>query len=438
VEQLNLFNDIPSTKPLAEKYRPQSFEDLIGSVKKNQNFINWFNSTKNQQKFISILLWGPPGSGKTTIAELFAKNSGRVFLKLQAFNSGVKELREAIDTLSRQPKPGILFVDELHNFSKNQQDALLNAIELGKIVFIGATTENPAIAINKALLSRLIKFELKAHSFADLNQLMDRVSVEESIVIEEAARDYLVKTSAGDARMLLNAIEACLLSFQKGENIKSKSNDRSLLRDYEAGENPGDRVQEQSLNVITFNLCQELIQRQVFSGDADSYYSCVSALQKAMRGSDPNASIYWLARLLEGGADLKAVARRILVTASEDVGLADNNALVIAEAAYRAALELGMPEARIPLAQAVIYIASAKKSNKAYKAINLAMQDCKNFEKYPVPFHLRPLNFACPAKSDNVGVNPITDYKYPHDYEGAYVEQEYLPFELKDRVYFDF
>ena len=178
MEQLNLFNDIPSTKPLAEKYRPQSFEDLIGSVKKNQNFINWFNSTKNQQKFISILLWGPPGSGKTTIAELFAKNAGRVFLKLQAFNSGVKELREAIDTLSRQPKPGILFVDELHNFSKNQQDALLNAIELGKIVFIGATTENPAIAINKALLSRLIKFELKAHSFADLNHLMDRVSIE--------------------------------------------------------------------------------------------------------------------------------------------------------------------------------------------------------------------------------------------------------------------
>lgn len=410
MEQLNLFNDIPSTKPLAEKYRPQSFEDLIGSVKKNQNFINWFNSTKNQQKFISILLWGPPGSGKTTIAELFAKNSGRLFLKLQAFNSGVKELREAIDTLSRQPKPGILFVDELHNFSKNQQDALLNAIELGKIVFIGATTENPAIAINKALLSRLIKFELKAHSFADLNHLMDRVSVEESIVIEEAVRDYLVKTSAGDARMLLNAIEACLLSFQRGK----------------------------ATNVINFNLCQELIQRQVFSGDADSYYSCVSALQKAMRGSDPNASIYWLARLLEGGADLKAVARRILVTASEDVGLADNNALVIAEAAYRAALELGMPEARIPLAQAVIYIAKAEKSNHAYKAINLAMQDCKNFEKYPVPFHLRPLNFACPAKSENIGVNPITDYKYPHDYEGAYVEQEYLPFELKDRVYFDF
>lgn len=403
MEQLNLF-DIPSNKPLAEKYRPQSVEDLIGSIKKNQNFINWLNSAKNQKKLISVLLWGPPGSGKTTIAEMFARGSGREFLKLQAFNSGVKDLREAIDFLSKQIKPGVLFVDELHNFSKNQQDALLNAIELGKIIFIGATTENPAISVNKALLSRLIKFELKSHSFEDLAVLIDKIAVKEGFSIEDSAKEYLVKIAAGDARTLLNSIEACLLN---------------------------------SSAPITLEVCKELIQRQVFAGDPDAYYSCISALQKAMRGSDPNASVYWLARLLEGGADLKAVARRILVTASEDVGLADNQALIIANTAYQAALELGMPEARIPLAQAVIYIANAKKSNKAYKAINLAMQDCRNFEKYPVPFHLRPLNFACPAKSDNYKVNPVTEYKYPHDYDGAYVEQEYLPEELKGRVYYE-
>lgn len=407
MEQLNLFGDISASKPLAEKYRPSCLEDLIGSIKKNQNFINWFNAAKKQQKFLSVLLWGPPGSGKTTIAELIARESSRMFIKLQAFNSGVKELRDAIDLLSRQPRPGLLFVDELHNFSKNQQDSLLNAVELGKIVFIAATTENPAISVNKALLSRLIKFELKAHSFDDLKFLLNKVKTKESFTISSEAEDYLIKTANGDARSLLNNLEACLLALSPGEEI-------------------------------ALSLCQSLIQRNVFSGDADSYYSCVSALQKSMRGSDADASLYWLARLLEGGADLKMVARRILVTASEDVGLADNQALLIAEAAYRAALDLGMPEARIPLAQAVIYIAKAKKSNHAYRAINMAMQDVKNFPEYPVPFHLKPLNFACPAKSSNTGINPITEYKYPHDFEGAYVEQDYLPIELKGRKYLEF
>ena len=408
MQQLNLFQDQNDNKPLAEKYRPQSLNDLLGSIKNNPSFQNWFNTAGSKHKIPSALLWGPPGVGKTSIAELFAKLSGREFIKLQAFNSGVKDIRESISYLEKQIKPGILFIDELHNFSKSQQDSLLNSIELGKIIFIGASTENPAISINKALLSRLLKFELKAHSFTELKTLIAKVLKQENCSIDETAKDFLVKASQGDARMLLNNIEACLLSFTKDNSDRK----------------------------ISLELCEQLVERRIFSGDPNSYYSCISALQKSMRGSDAEASIYWLARLLNGGADLKAVARRILVTASEDVGLADNNALIITEAAYRAALELGMPEARIPLAQAVTYIANAPKSNLSYKAINKAIQDCNSFPEFEVPSHLRPINFACPAKSENTKENPITKYKYPHDYPDAQVEQEYMPQELKNRKYF--
>lgn len=308
----------------------------------------------------------------------------------------------------QQLKPGILFVDELHSFSKTQQDSLLNAIEQGKIIFIGATTENPASSVNKALLSRILKFELKPHGFEDLRNLVTKVVNKEGFSIDHDAKEFLIKAARGDARVLLNAIEACLLSFSEDEMGAD----------------------------ISLKLCEELVERKIFSGDPDAYYSCVSALQKSMRGSDPDASVYWLERLLNGGADLKAVARRVLVTASEDVGLADNNALLIAEAAYRAALELGMPEARIPLAQAVIYIANAPKSNVSYKAMNMAMKDCNSFPEFEVPVHLKPVNYACPAKSDNEKENPITKYKYPHDYPNSRVDQEYLPKELKGRKYF--
>ncbi|NQY80461.1 MAG: replication-associated recombination protein A [Candidatus Caenarcaniphilales bacterium] len=407
MQQLNLFQDDPTNKPLAEKYRPKSLDDLLGPIKKNQSFRNWFNTAFSNRKIPSALFWGPPGVGKTTIAELFANLSGREFIKLQAFNSGVKDIRESIYFLEQQVKPGILFVDELHSFSKTQQDSLLNAIEQGKIIFIGATTENPAISVNKALLSRILKFELKSHGFEDLRNLVTKVVGKEGFSIDHDAREFLIKAARGDARVLLNALEACLLSFPEEE----------------VGAN------------ISLKLCEELVERKIFSGDPDAYYSCVSALQKSMRGSDPDASVYWLARLLNGGADLKAVARRVLVTASEDVGLADNNALLIAEAAYRAALELGMPEARIPLAQAVIYIANAPKSNASYKAMNMAMKDCNAFPEFEVPAHLKPINYACPAKSDNKKENPITKYKYPHDYPNSQVEQEYLPKELKDRKY---
>ncbi len=388
-------------EPLAYRLRPNSLEDLVGSIKSNPAFINWLKSGVKQ----SAIFWGPPGTGKTSIAHLAANYSKRDFIKLQAFNSGVKDLREIIERAERMPNTILLFVDEVHSFNKTQQDILLNAVERGILVLIGATTENPAISINKALLSRSITFELKPHRYADLEALIDRALQINPKNIEAKAKDYLIKASHGDARHLLTNLE--LLIF-----------------------NTDDLISEE--------LCKQIITKKFFSGDPNTYYDCVSALQKSLRGSDVNASLYWLARLLHAGAELESICRRILVTAAEDVGIADPQALIIANAAHDAALKLGMPEARIPLAQAVVYIAKAPKSNASYKALSKAMNDCENHPPYPVPEHLRNIHVHdCPAKSTNVGTNPKTGYKYPHDYPGNWVEQQYLPDELVNKKYFD-
>lgn len=410
------YTEAEKFSPLAQKMRPKGVDELVGSIKANPAFINWLERGVKQ----SCILWGPPGTGKTSIAELAAKKSNRDFIKLQAFNSGVKDLREIIQRAEKIPNSILLFVDEVHNFNKSQQDILLNALEKGILVFIGATTENPAIALNRALLSRTIKFELKAHSYGDLDLLIQRAlkDHEEELEIEAGAKDHLIKSAFGDARALLTNLELLI---------------------------------NNSESIIETKTAEQVLGKKLFAGDANSYYDCVSALQKSMRGSDVDASLYWLARLLSQGAELKSVARRILVTAAEDVGLADPQALVIANAAFQAAINLGMPEARIPLAQAVAYIAKAKKSNHAYKALDKALRDCNNHPPYAVPKHLRNIqvgeaeddksgSFAndCPAKSENTKVNPNTKYKYPHDYPGAIVEQQYLPDELVNKKYFDF
>jgi putative ATPase len=399
--------------------RPKAFEDLVGPITHNQAFKSWIRAGTKQ----SAILWGSPGTGKTSIAELAATLSNREFIKLHAFDSGVKDLREIIGRAKRIPNSILLFVDEVHNFNKSQQDILLDAVEIGILSFIGATTENPAVSINKALLSRVLKFEFKPHRYADLEILVDRAinkldtENQYELGLDAAAKDFLIKSSHGDARTLLT-------------NLEILANDVQATRTFAVDESHAHRV------LVSREQVQELVQTKHFSGDPNTYYDCVSALQKSLRGSDVNASIYWLARLLDGGANLEQVARRILVTASEDVGLADNNALIIAEAAFRAATQLGMPEARIPLAQAVIYIAQAPKSNAAYKAINQAIADSRNHPPYEVPYHLRNIHLAeCPAKGVNVGENPKTGYKYPHDYTGNWVEQEYLPPELKHKKY---
>lgn len=408
MSQTNIFQSMQSFTPLAHKLRPSKLEDLVGSIKTNPIFQNWLKNGASQ----SALFWGPPGTGKTTIAEMAANLSDREFTKLYAFDSGVKDLREVISRAKLRPGSIILFVDEVHNFNKSQQDILLNAIETGLITFIGATTENPAVSINKALLSRILKFELKAHRYSDLALLVDKAAQISEKTISPEAKDYLIKASYGDARVLLTSFDMALHSIGLNEDEENEYD-------------------------ISLKLIKIILEKKYFSGDANSYYDCVSALQKSLRGSDVNASLYWLARLLHGGAELEQVARRILVTASEDVGLADPQALVVANAAYEAALKLGMPEARIPLAQAVCHIAMAPKSNASYMALSRAMHDCSNHPPYEVPYHLRPFNSSCPAKNlKNKEENPISKYKYPHDYPGHWVEQDYLPEELKNKKYF--
>lgn len=405
MNQASIFSADTSYQPLAHRLRPDRPEDLVGV--NNFALINWI---KNPYKK-SALLWGPPGTGKTTIAQMSAELAQKEFVQMHAFDSGAKDLRAVISRAKKIPNNIILFVDEVHNFNKNQQDLLLDAIETGILTFIGATTENPAVSINKALSSRLIKFELKAHRYEDHQVLIERACQELKKEITEDAQDYLIKASYGDARTLLTYFETA--SDQAG-------------------------YKEEDKDIVDLETMQTVTDGKQFSGDDNTYYDCVSALQKAMRGSDPDAAIYWLARLLHSGVELKAVARRILVTASEDVGLADSQALVVAQAAYEAALKLGMPEARIPLAQAVAYIAMAPKSNAAYKALDKAMQDCRNHPPYEIPFHLLPLKTSCPANTHKYsGENPVTKYKYPHDYPGNWVEQDYMPPELKDKKYFE-
>lgn len=371
--------------PLAEKMRPKELGEILGSIKDNPAFQAWFAQGVKQ----SCILWGAPGTGKTTIALVAAQKSKKEFIKIHAFNSGVREIREIIEKATKLPNSILLFVDEVHNFNKSQQDILLDAVEKSLLTFIAATTENPAVSINRALLSRCINFELKPHKHNDLASMVDRCLQQENKTIEASAKELLIRFACGDARALLTKLEILI---------------------------------DTSKDLISTEQTKKMLDKNLIASDANSYYDCVSALQKSMRGSDVDASLYWLARLLSQGAELKAIARRILVTAAEDVGMADPQALVIANAAYNAALNLGMPEARIPLAQAVVYLAKAPKSNKSYQALDKALADCYNNPAFAVPKHLRNLKEA--------------DYKYPHNYPDAFIEQQYLPDELINKKYY--
>ena len=396
--------------PLAERLRPKTLDEYIG-----QKHLVGPGAILRQMiesgNIASFILWGPPGVGKTTLARIIAHQLQRPFYTLSAVTSGVKEVRDVIDKAKRTasinsglfaPADGrspILFIDEIHRFSKSQQDSLLGAVEQGVVTLIGATTENPSFEVIRPLLSRCQVYTLKPLEQEDLMALVKRV-IEKDVLLKQKPFDLqetaaLMRYSGGDARKLLNILE--------------------LL--YEAAEND-DKV------VVTDQIVSERLQQNplAYDKDGEMHYDIISAFIKSIRGSDPDAAIYWLARMIEGGEDPAFIARRLVISASEDIGLANPNALLLANAAFDAVMKIGWPEGRIPLAEATVYLAASPKSNSAYMAINDALQKVRQTGNQPVPLHLR----NAPTKlMEQLGYSE--GYKYAHDYEGHFVEQQFLP-----------
>ena len=398
-------------KPLAERMRPRTLDDYVGQ----QHLVG---PGKVLRKMVesgvvsSFILWGPPGVGKTTFAMIIAEQLNRPFYSLSAVSSGVKEVREVIQKAENQrffntPNP-ILFIDEIHRFSKAQQDSLLAAVEKGTVTLIGATTENPSFEVISPLLSRCQVYVLKPQERADLETLLHRALTTDYYLkqrdITLAETDALVAYSGGDARKLLNILELVVNGLGDGPIV---IDNEAVKR--ELHENP-----------------------LMYDKDGEQHYDIVSAMIKSIRGGDPNAAVYWMARMLEGGEDPKFIARRLIISASEDIGLANPNAMLIANACFEAVHKIGMPEARIPLAECIIYLATSPKSNSAYMAIGAAIEAVHQTGNAPVPLHLRNAPTKL-MKNLNYGLN----YKYPHDYPGNFVEQAYLPDNLKDRKFYE-
>ncbi len=399
-----------SYPPLAERQRPTSLETYIG-----QKHLVGENAVLHKMiasgVISSIILWGPPGVGKTTLAQIIAKQLNRPFYILSAINSGVKDVREVIEKAKKtkffnSPVP-ILFIDEIHRFSKSQQDSLLGAVEQGVFSLIGATTENPSFEVISPLLSRCQVYVLKSLEKEDLQALLNKalttdvVLKEKDIHIKET--DALFRFSGGDARKLLNILELVINSAES-EKIEIDN------------------------NLVTKSLQQN---PSAYDKNGEMHYDIISAFIKSIRGSDPDGAVYWLARMVEGGEDPKFIARRLVISASEDIGLANPNALLLANQCFDAISKVGWPEGRIILSQTTIYLATSPKSNSAYKAINEAQAIVKQTGNLPVPLHLR----NAPTKlMKELGYGE--KYKYSHDYENNFVEQEFLPKELlKKRFY---
>jgi len=393
--------------PLAEKLRPKTLEDVLGQehLTGEKGTIRKMlqNNTLN-----SLIFWGPPGTGKTTLAEIISEQSGRKFYKLSAVSSGVKDVRDVIEDAKKQNlfsgKSPILFIDEIHRFNKSQQDSLLHAVEKGWIVLIGATTENPSFEVVSALLSRSQVYILKALSYEKLEELIDialeRFNNDEKSDFKIAEKEALIQYSGGDARKLINSVELVLNQYKNSGKQEIKNED-------------------------VLEVLQETM--ALYDKNGEQHYDIISAFIKSMRGSDPNGAVYWLARMIAGGEDIKFIARRMLILAAEDIGLANPNALIMANTCFQAVNVIGNPEARIILSETAVYLAVSPKSNSTYMAINEALALVKKTGNLPVPLHLR--NAPTKLMKD---LDYGKEYKYAHSYEGNFVDQDFLPEEIRD------
>jgi len=391
--------------PLAERLRPETLDHLVGQ-KHLTGRGSILRTALEQGKMPSMILWGPPGTGKTTIANIIAHTLHSPFYTLSAISAGVKEVREVIEEARKKEKV-ILFIDEIHRFNKGQQDALLGAVEKGIVTLIGATTENPSFEVNSALLSRCQVYVLKPLGKEELVELMQTALNKDSRLkkrtIELKETEALINISGGDARKLLNLLE--------------------LVTDANA-----DPL------VITDEMVMETAQQRIalYDKKGEQHYDIISAFIKSMRGSDPNAAVYWLARMIEGGEDVKFIARRMLILASEDIGNANPNALLLANATFDAVSKIGYPESRIILSQCAIYLASSAKSNASYMAISEALDIVKKTGDLPVPLHIR----NAPTQLMK-NMNYSKGYEYSHDYEKNFSPQEYLPDQIKGNAFYE-
>lgn len=397
-------------QPLAERLRPQTLDEYIGQKHLvGQNAI--LRKMIDAGRISSFILWGPPGVGKTTLAQIIANKLDTPFFTLSAVTSGVKDVREVIEKAQNsrffsQASP-ILFIDEIHRFSKSQQDSLLGAVEKGTVTLIGATTENPSFEVIRPLLSRCQLYVLKSLEKDDLLELLHRAITTDKHLVEREVRlketDALLRYSGGDARKLLNILELVIEAdgVYKGVEIT----DEKVV----------ERLQQNPL---------------AYDKDGEMHYDIISAFIKSIRGSDPDGALYWLARMIEGGEDPAFIARRLVISAAEDVGLANPNALLLANAAFDAVMKIGWPEGRIPLAEATVYLATSPKSNSAYMGINAALEKVRAMGNSPVPLHLRNAPTKLMAQ---LGYGK--DYKYAHNYKDHFVEQQFLPDDLADACF---
>lgn len=435
-----------ATAPLAERMRPQTLDELVGQehlVGKG----SILRTAIESGRIPSLLLWGPPGTGKTTIANVIAHTLHVPFFTLSAISAGVKEVREVI-AQAQQLTGAILFIDEIHRFNKGQQDALLGAVEKGTVTLIGATTENPSFEVNSALLSRCQVYVLKPLSEENLIQLLQK-AIQHDVILKEKAielheTEALLTISGGDARKLLNLLELVVAgpspTLPEGKGVANTQGQLTQESKHEQAGHcaaDGPSLREGSgmgRLIITDEAVMRIAQQRIalYDKSGEQHYDIISAFIKSMRGSDPNGAIYWLARMVEGGEDVAFIARRMIIFASEDIGNANPNALLLASATFDAVTKIGYPEARIILAQCATYLASTPKSNASYRAIEEALEVVQKKGDLPVPLDLRNAKTGL-MKRMGYGKS----YKYAHDYEGGFIKQEFLPDAISGTKFYD-